>query len=166
MKRHSFLAAIALTIGILGAGISAQAQPGPGAGPGRGPGMMMGPGRMGSGMFSRMCGPSAAGFAEWRIDRLEQIVRPTDAQRPKLDELKAASAKAIETMRAACPAEFPSSMPGRMEFMEKRLEGMLQSVKTVRPAFDAFYATLSEEQKARLNTNTGPRGFWRWRDRW
>jgi hypothetical protein len=145
----------------------AGAQPiGTGEGPGWGPGMMMGPGMMGAGSFNRMCSPRAAGMAEWRIDRLEQIVKPTDAQRPKFDELKAASSKAAEAMRSGCTTDVPVTMVGRMEAMEKRLEAMLQSVKTMRPALDAFYATLSDEQKARLDSNSGRSRFWRWRDRW
>jgi hypothetical protein len=50
--------------------------------------------------------------------------------------------------------------------MEKRLDTMLQAVRTVRPAFDAFYATLTSEQKTALN-RAGPRHWgWRaWRDR-
>jgi len=38
-----------------------------------------------------------------------------------------------------------------MEATEKRLEAMLQGVKTVRPALDAFYATLSDEQKSQTS---------------
>jgi hypothetical protein len=57
-------------------------------------------------------------------------------------------------------------MAGRMEATEKRLKAMLQAVKSVRPAFDAFYATLSDEQKASLNAGTARNRFWRWRDRW
>jgi hypothetical protein len=161
---------------ILGAAISiADAQPygrgdgprGPGGGPGMmGPGMMMGPGIAGPGTFDRMCGPSAAGFAEWRTDRLDQILKLTDAQRPKFDEFKAASAKAADAMRSACPTAFPGTMTARMELMEKRAEAMLQAIKTVRPALDAFYATLTDEQKERINSNSGGRRFWRWRDRW
>ena len=41
-----------------------------------------------------------------------------------------------------------------------------QSVKSVRPAFEAFYATLSDEQKASLNGGSGRGRFWHWRDRW
>jgi hypothetical protein len=49
--------------------------------------------------------------------------------------------------------------------MEKRLEAMLAAVKTVRPAFDAFYASLTSEQKTALD-RVGPR-HWRWQDwRW
>lgn len=139
---------------------------GPGYGPGGrgwGPGMMMGPGMMGgrgSGGFAGMCNPRGAGLAEWRMERIERLISPTEAQRAKLNDLRAASTKAAESIAAACPREFPASASARMELMEKRLEAMLAAVKTVRPAFDAFYATLNDEQKARINTG-GPRG-WGW----
>jgi hypothetical protein len=52
----------------------AQAQP---YGPGRGgPGYMMGPGMMDRQLFGRMCSPRMAGFAEWRLDRMEQVIKP------------------------------------------------------------------------------------------
>ena len=69
-------------------------------------------------------------------------------------------------MRAACATDVPTTMDGRMEAMEKRLEAVLVAVKTVRPAFDAFHAALSDEQKASLNVRSGPSWYWRWRDRW
>jgi hypothetical protein len=147
-----------------------QAQPGSGAGwgpgGGWGPGMMMGPGMMGRG-WGRMCDPRAAGLAEWRVERIDRLVKPTEAQRKGLDDLKAASTKAAELVAAACPKDFPASPTARLELMEKRMDAMLQAIKTVRPAFDSFYASLTDEQKARLTT-AGPRGWgwrdWRWRD--
>jgi hypothetical protein len=79
-----------------------------------------------------------------------------------LNELKAASIKAAETIASACPREIPDQPPARLELMEKRLDAMLQAVKTVRPAFDAFYAILTNDQKAALN-RAGPRRWgWRW----
>jgi hypothetical protein len=112
--------------------LAANAQP---YGPGgmMGPGMMMGPGIAGPGAFGRMCGPGATGFSEWRINRLEQVLKLTDAQRPKFEEFKAASVKAAEGMR---------------------------------PTLDAFYAVLTDEQKELIDSNSGSRRFWRWRDRW
>lgn len=150
------------------------AQPGP-RGPdgpgwgGWGPGMMMGPGMMGgAGLGRGLCNPRAAGLAEWRIEAIERAVRPTEAQRASLNELKTASTKAAETVAAACPRDFPATPTARLELMEKRLDAMLQAVKTVRPAFDSFYASLDDEQKKRLET-VGPRRWgwrgWRWRDR-
>ncbi len=146
------------------------AERGPGSAPGGprgygwGPGMMMGPGMMGwggRGGMAGMCDPRAAGLAEWRIESIERLVKPNEAQRAALNDLRAASTKAAEMISAACPQEFPASASARMELMEKRLETMLTAIKTVRPAFDAFYATLNDEQKARINTG-GPRG-WGWR---
>jgi LTXXQ motif family protein len=146
----------------LAALIASPARAQPGHGGGWGPGMMMGPGMMGPGMMGGgMCSPQAAGLAEWRIELIERAVRPTDAQKAALSELKTASGKAAETIAAACPREFPATSTGRLELMEKRLDAMLQAVKTVRPAFDAFYATLTADQKAALD-KAGPRR-WGWR---
>lgn len=153
-----------------GAGTPPAAAPAPGpGGPGSpgagwGPGMMMGPGMMGRGGrggMGMLCDPRAAGMAEWRMERIERVVQPTEAQRAALNDLRTASTKAAEQIAAACPREFPASASARMELMEKRLETMLAAMKTVRPAFDAFYATLSAEQKAKLD-QAGPRR-WGWR---
>ena len=166
----------AAAVAALVAATPVAAQPAPGAGPGggpgwgpgmMGPGMMMGPGGWGMGRGGMMCDPRGAGFAGWRIERLEQALKPTEAQKTALDELKAASPMAAEAVKAACPTEFAMTPTGRLEAMEKRLEAMLQAVKTVRPAFEKFYATLTDEQKARLNS-VGPGRGWmwqRWRDR-
>jgi hypothetical protein len=156
-----------LSVGLAAAGLVALFMASPAAAQPtdeRGPGMMMGPGMMGWRTMGRdICDPRGAGLAEWRISRLERAVQPTEAQRPVFDELKAASKKAAEIISAACPRELSQSPVARLEAMEKRLEAMLQAVKTVRPTFDAFYASLSNEQKARL-AEAGPRR-WGWR-RW
>lgn len=162
-KLNQLVAVVSLSIATAALAATATAQPfGPGgAGSARdmiGPSMMMGPGFMAR---AGACGPAAAGFLGWRIDRIEQVIKPTEAQRAKFDDLKAASDKASETLRVACPTEIPTTAVGRMEFMERRMEAMLQSVKTMRPAFEAFYATLSDEQKARLDSPSERGRFWR-----
>ena len=101
---------------------SAQAQPM--MGPGRGWGWM-GPGMMDSRSFGHMCSPAASGFAEGQMSRVERLIKPTEAQRAKFDEYKAAATKAAAEMRSACPTSFPTTMVARMEAMEKRTEAML-----------------------------------------
>lgn len=143
----------------------AAADQGPGMGNGWGPGAMMGPGMMGwggRGGMGMLCNPRAAGLAEWRTERIERLVQPTEAQRAALNDLRTASTKAAEQIAAACPRDLPASAPARLELMEKRMESMLAALKTVRPAFVAFYGTLTDEQKARLD-QAGPRR-WGWRD--
>jgi hypothetical protein len=157
-------------LGITALLATAAAQPyGPGAGI-LGPGMMTGPGVMGPWMMGRrgfggMCNPAATGFAEWRTNRLAELIKLTDAQRTKFDEFKSASIKSAEVMRSACLGDVPETIVGRTETMEKRIDTMLQAVRTMRPALEAFYTTLSDEQKTRLDSNYGRDRFWRWRDR-
>lgn len=152
-----------------GPGMGGMGGMGGGRGPGMlGPNMMMGPGMMGMGGFGFSCNPRAAGMAEWRADRLEAVLKPNEAQKAKLAELRAASTKAAETIAAACGTvtEAPKKATERMALMEKRLDAMQQAVKLVRPAFDAFYNSLDDTQKASLES-AGPRRWgwdnWRWR---
>ena len=95
------------------------------------------------------CGQNAMAFP---TDRIDQDVRPTDAQRAKLDALQSASGKAVDVIKAACPTELPATPPGRLAAEGKRLEAMLQAVHTIRPALSDFYDSLSDDQKARFNT--------------
>jgi hypothetical protein len=124
---------------------------------GPGPDMMMGPWAMRDGMFRSLCRPQGAGFVEWRLARVERVLRLTDTQKPKFEALRAASAKASESFAKSCPDASPANPSARLEFMEKRAEGMLQAIRIVRPAFDALYDSLTDEQKARMS-GQGPRG--------
>jgi hypothetical protein len=156
---HVTLPAMVLAALIVGSPVIAQP-----LSRGWGPEMMMGPGMMGWRSMGRdVCDPRAAGLAQWRFDRMAQALQPTEAQRMALTELKAASTKAVEAISAACPREVPQSPVARLEIMERRLDTMLQAVKTVRPAFEALYSSLTDEQKAHPNS-IGPRN-WDWR-RW
>jgi LTXXQ motif family protein len=154
-RRVTWMASLALVLAAMA--LPAQAQ---------GPGMGMGHGMMGRhGMMGHMCGPGTAGMSPWRINRLERLIRPTDAQRTKFDEFKAAADKAAQSMRAACPTERPRTMTQHLDVMEKHAAAMLESVKTVRPSLDALYASLSDEQKTRLDSGMTRGRFWRGHDR-
>src|SRR5215472_13512195 len=100
---------------------------------------------------AEVCRDNAAQLTDWPIERISAVVEPTDAQRPALEELRAASAKAIDMLKSGCPKELPSIPTGRLAAMESRLQVMLAAVQTVRPALERFYQSLSDEQKARFN---------------
>ena len=102
--------------------------------------------------LTHLCTERGAGVADLPIDRIAQAVRPTEAQRAALDELKLASAKASEGLKGNCPTYRALTPTGRVEAMEQRLDAMLEAVKTVQPALTKFYDGLSDEQKARFNT--------------
>jgi Spy/CpxP family protein refolding chaperone len=121
----------------------------------------MGPGTLRPEAMSVMCDPRSAGFTGWRIERLEQALSLTEEQKQKLEDMKAASVKAVETIVKACPAEAPITASGRLELMERRLTALLDATKTLRAAFDPFYASLTDEQKARMTADERGRR-WRW----
>jgi hypothetical protein len=100
---------------------------------------------------AEVCSDDAAQLTDWPIERISEIVQPTAVQRPALDELRAASTKAIDMLKAGCPKDLPSIPTGRLAAMDSRLQVMLAAVQTVRPALERFYQSLSDEQKARFN---------------
>jgi hypothetical protein len=171
------VAAAALCVGIATASAQTPPDSAPprapwarGSGPMMGPGMMLGPGMWGPRGYGRMCDPQVAGLGPWRADQIERAVQPNETQKAALAKLREASTKAAEIIAAGCPTELPRTSTARLELMEKRMTAMLQAITTLRPIFDAFYATLNDEQKARLDS-VGPgrwggmRWHWRWRDR-
>jgi hypothetical protein len=126
------------------------------------PGVLTGPGTMGPRGYRRLCTPRSVGLYEWQVRWIEQVVRPTETQRAALNDLQSASSKAIATMSAACKMEAPATTKAELQMMENRLEIMSQAVKTMRPAFDAFYDSLDSKQQQRLDV-FGPRHrSWRW----
>jgi histone H3/H4 len=98
-----------------------------------------------------LCSGQTAGLTDWPIERIAQTVEPDDAQRAILDELRDATAKALDILKAACPTALPSTPTGRIEAMRQRLEAMLAVVRTVRPVVEKLYQSLNDEQKARFN---------------
>jgi histone H3/H4 len=98
-----------------------------------------------------LCNGQTAGLTDWPIERISQTVEPNDGQRAILDELRDATAKALDQLKAACPTALPSTPTGRIEAMRQRLDAMLAAVRTVRPVLEKFYDSLNDEQKARFN---------------
>jgi len=111
------------------------------------------------GGFSALCNPRAAARAGWGVEQIEKAVSPTGPQLGALAELKAAVVKAADRSKGVCPAQIPKRSNERLAFLEQRLTALRQAVHIIVPAFDAFHASLNDEQKARLDA--GPRG-WRW----
>jgi hypothetical protein len=108
-----------------------------------------------------ICQERLTRMAQFRLQRIERLVRPTDAQRAAFDELKAASGKALDIARAACPVETPLTPTGRMELAEKRTEARLAAIKVMRPSLEAFYKLLTDEQKVRWSLGTRAAQGWR-----
>jgi hypothetical protein len=97
---------------------------------------------------SASCGAVQPGLTDWPSAAIEQSVRPNEDQRRALDALRNAADDAANMLSEACEPEQALTPPARLAAVGKRLDAMLQAVKTVRAALDTFYGTLSDEQKA------------------
>jgi LTXXQ motif family protein len=98
----------------------------------------------------RICSGQASGLTDFSIQKISDEVQPNRQQQALLDDLKTATAKAVNILQSACPGELPSTPTGRLAAMRARVDAMLQAVATVRPALDKFYQSLSDEQRERF----------------
>jgi hypothetical protein len=104
---------------------------------------------------ARLCRDPGQGITAWPFTQIEQAVKPDVEQKRLLDDLKRAAADAASAFKASCDNDVALTPAGRLVAMTRRLEATLKAVRTVRPALDAFYNALSDEQKARF-TAIGP----------
>jgi hypothetical protein len=100
---------------------------------------------------NKSCSEAKPGLATLPIEKIQDVVKPTDAQQADFKKLQDATEKAVATLQAACPDDTPLTPPGRLTAMETRLQAMIDAAQTVKPALESFYASLSSEQKARFD---------------
>ena len=96
--------------------------------------------------------------ADRMLERLEERIKPTGDQKATFEEYKVSAKTAAEKVKSGCPIEQPRNMPEQFGMAEKRLEAELAAVRTLRPAAEKLYASLSDEQKADVNGMRDGRG--------
>jgi hypothetical protein len=98
-----------------------------------------------------VCSTRLPALMNWPIQQIADTVQPNQGQQAALNDLKDATAKALEALQSACPNEVPNTPPGRLAAMRARIETMLQALTLMQPPLQRFYDSLTDEQKARLN---------------
>ncbi len=106
------------------------------------------------GSLVQTCGATAA--LDWPGADIEARLHPNDTQRAALQVLQDTSARVSASLKSACQPSEVMTPPARMAAVRKRLDVMLDGVKSVRAALEDFYATLNDEQKAQFEA-IGPR---------
>jgi hypothetical protein len=99
---------------------------------------------------AQSCTPPEA--LPWPTSEIEARLHLNPAQRSELDALQRAAALARNTLNFACQPEDRLTPPDRLATADARLDAMLDAIKQVAPALDSFLSTLSDEQKAQLET--------------
>ena len=101
-----------------------------------------------------VCNAQAPALTDWPIQQIAETVKPDQTQQSALNDLKDATAKAVNVLQSACPEELPSTPTGRVEAMRQRIGTMLMALSIVQPPLQRFYDLLNDEQKARFNLMT------------
>jgi hypothetical protein len=86
----------------------------------------------------RLCSPQSLGLSEWRSSFLERLIRPSKAQMEMLGRLQTASVTAKKIIASSCAKETVSTGPIHFAEMQKRLSGLLESIKVLREPYECF----------------------------
>ena len=98
-----------------------------------------------------LCSEQSGDATKIPVDRIEQVLQPGGPQQQAFDALKKASQDAAGRLQGSCPSEMPQTPVGRLDAVKTRLAAMMEAMNTIRPKLQAFYASLSDEQKAKFN---------------
>jgi hypothetical protein len=96
------------------------------------------------------CGAAQPAALQWPADEIEARLHPNDTQRAALKVLQDANARAVDILNAGCQPKDATTLPIRLDAVDGRLGAMQQALYLVSAALQAFYATLSDEQKAQF----------------
>ena len=122
----------------------------------RGPGQHRRDG-MGGGLFALVCSDRGADRLEHMLLSIAQRTDPTADQQPLYDAFKAAATAAQADFAAVCEANKPADGAAPTADLADRLgtrlkidEARVAAMSDVLPAFEAFYDSLTDDQKAAL----------------
>jgi hypothetical protein len=96
------------------------------------------------------CGAAQPAALQWPADEIEARLHPNDVQRAALEGLRDANARAFDMLSAECQPQDATTPPARLDAVDGRLDALQRAVGLVSAALEAFYATLSDEQKAQF----------------
>ena len=96
-----------------------------------------------------LCGATSVS-ADALVERIDRAVEPNASQRDALEQLRHAVGQAIERITAICPAAPPASVSQRLNAIQDRIWIMHDALLTIRLPFEAFYNSLTDEQRQRL----------------
>ncbi len=107
------------------------------------------------GRGGHFCGKWVGKRMERMTTVIEGLMTFTPPQQTAWNDLKTAMDNGKASIERACEAakseEKPKTAPERLARMESMMTNRLDVLRTVRPAFDTFYGTLTDKQKAAID---------------
>ncbi|MDE1974285.1 MAG: Spy/CpxP family protein refolding chaperone, partial [Hyphomicrobiales bacterium] len=106
--------------------------------------------------LASLCSSRPGDVTALPVRRIQQVVQPDAQQQSAFDDLKKVSQDVAAKLQASCPTQMPKTPVARLDAVKTRLTAMVDAIDSVRPKLEAFYASLSDEQKAKFNTMGPP----------
>lgn len=119
-------------------------------------------GRGGPGGFIRlMCSQDGAARLEAAMDRIDDRITLTDEQQALYNDFKS-NALAAQTQYAdSCEQPMrgaDTDIVDRLQTRQNNMKALVSAMDAVIPSFEAYFDSLSEEQKAEMKPKRGKRG--------
>ena len=99
------------------------------------------------------CGQPSPTRATALIEKIEQTLRPNEAQRGALEELRTALTASLDGLSATCRDVEPLTPTARLKWMQDRLYAVRNAALSIRTPLSNFYDALSDEQKTQFGTS-------------
>jgi hypothetical protein len=101
----------------------------------------------------RACEEQSVELRKTPFDGISRTVRPSENQQNALETIRSTISAATDKLAATCPKDIPAMPSERLDALTHAIDALLESRTTMHPALDNFYASLDEEQKARIIVN-------------
>jgi hypothetical protein len=101
----------------------------------------------------RACEEQSVELRKTPFDVISRTVRPSEPQENALDTIRSAVSAAADKLATTCPKDIPAMPSERLDVLRHTIDALLESRTTMHPALANFYASLNEEQKARIVVN-------------
>ncbi len=103
--------------------------------------------------LGQLCSAQAS-FTSVPAQEIERRIRLDDEQRQQLQKLEQASANAANSLADSCPANLPETIEDRLEAAQERVAALIEAIRMIQPGVASFFASLTPEQQAALNSQT------------
>jgi hypothetical protein len=103
-----------------------------------------------------LCREHSGDVTKLPVQRIEQVLQPSEQQQDAFQALKKASQDAAAQLQGSCPSEMPQTPYARLDAVKTRLTAMVEAMNTIRPKLQDFYASLNDDQKAKFNIMGAP----------
>jgi hypothetical protein len=98
----------------------------------------------------RGCSQEAIELKKRPFDFLAQVMGLGGTQLNTFKQVENTSIETADILAATCPKEIPGSITARFDALKQAVDAFIAGLDALQPSMETFYASLNDEQRARL----------------